>query len=110
MKKFMLTYHNTAESLAQWSNATPEQKAEGMKPWVAWKAKWENNILDFGAPVGGGQTVGSNGNTSPSAREITGYSVIQADSREAAILMLADHPHHHGGSGASIELHECISM
>jgi hypothetical protein len=32
MKKFMVIYHAPAEAVAQMESATPEQKAEGMKP------------------------------------------------------------------------------
>jgi len=49
MKKFMVIYHAPAEAVAQMESATPEQKAEGMKPWLAWKDSVGNKLVDFGA-------------------------------------------------------------
>ena len=77
---------------------------------MAWKAKHEDNILDFGAPLMGGQRVFSGGKTEPSSKKITGYSRIQANSTEEALAILANHPHHNSGPDAGVELHECVSM
>lgn len=35
MKKFIVTYHAPIEALAKMGEATPEQREEGMKPWMA---------------------------------------------------------------------------
>ena len=34
MKKFLVIYHAPAEAMEMMANASPEEKAEGMKPWM----------------------------------------------------------------------------
>lgn len=110
MKRFVLTYHNSSDSLEQVGSMTADQRLEAMKPWLAWKAKYNENILDFGSPLTGGQRVLADGTTSASQAEITGYSIIEAENRVKAIAILEDHPHHQSGPKAQIQLHECMAM
>jgi len=104
MKKFVLIYHSTPEEMAEFAKASPEQKAEGMKPWFAWKERIGDHLIDFGAPLMGGIRINADGSTSPSTKEVTGYSVIQATDMAQAQSLIKGHPHN------GIELHESIAM
>ncbi len=104
MKKFVLIYHSTPEDMAQFAKASPEQKAEGMKSWFAWKERIGDHLLDFGAPLMGGVRVHADGDTTPSTKEVSGYSVIQANDMAQAKSLIKGHPHN------VIELHESVAM
>jgi len=110
MKKFVALYHAPAEALAQMANATPEQKMEGMKPWMAWKEKVGSGIVDLGAPLFGGQSISKGGQWGGSSKEVSGYSIVQGESLEAAQALFEDHPHLNWHPAASIELHELAPM
>jgi hypothetical protein len=110
MKKFMVIYHAPADAVAQMANATTEQKAEGMKPWLAWKDSVGDKLLDFGAPLMGGTRLLSDGSTELSKKEVTGYSLLQASDMEEAKSLLSNHPHLAWTGGCDIEVHECIEM
>lgn len=110
MKKFVALYHAPAEAHAQMANATPEQKMEGMKPWMAWKEKVGEGVIDFGAPLFGGQTLSSGGQWGSSSKEVSGYSIVQAESLEGAKNLFVGHPHLSWHPTASIELHELAPM
>ena len=110
MKKFIVIYHSTPESMAQMASATPEQKAEGMKPWLAWKDKVGDHLVDFGAPLMGGIKISPDGAAAASTKEVSGYSIMQAESMEQAQSLLADHPHNAWNAGCAIEVHEAIEM
>jgi len=110
MKKFLVVYHSTPEAMEQWASATPEQKAEGMKPWMAWKEKVGNHLLDFGAPLMAGTVISADGNNTPSTKQVSGYSMIQAESLTKAQALLTDHPHNAVQAGMSIEVHEAVPM
>jgi len=45
----------------------------------------------MGSPLGGGIHISKNGNQ-PSKREVSGYSILQANSMEEAIKLLENHP------------------
>lgn len=110
MKKFLVIYHAPSEVIVQMATATPEQKAEAMKPWGAWAAKCGDQIAAMGSPLMGGQFLSPDGKSADSAREVTGYSILQAEDMDAAKVLLEGHPHLAWGGSCGIEVHESVSM
>ncbi|MDN5204873.1 hypothetical protein QQ008_26010 [Fulvivirgaceae bacterium BMA10] len=110
MKKFIAIYHAAPEAMAQMAEATPEQKAEGMKYWLAWKEKIGNALVDLGAPLVGGVAINPSGDKVNSSKQVSGYSIVQADDTEAAHALFDNHPHLSWHPTASIEIHECVEM
>lgn len=92
------------------SSMTQEEQMEGMKPWFAWKEKLGDQLIEFGAPLFGGTRVLPDGATAPSTKEVSGYSIVSADSVEAALELMRDHPHYGYGAGCEIEVHEAADM
>lgn len=74
----MVIYHAPEEEMSQMGTATEEQKAEGMKPWFAWKDSIGDKLVDFGNPLAGGTRILSDGSTEKSKKDVSGYSIIQA--------------------------------
>ena len=110
MKRFVLIYNAPAEAMATMAQATPEQKAEGMKPWLAWKESVGSKLIDLGAPLAPGQRLLPGGGTQASTYDVTGYSIIQADDIDDAKSMLTNHPHLNWMEGCTIDVHECFEM
>ena len=110
MKKFIVIYHAPAEAMEMMAQATPEQREEGMKPWMAWKEACGDALLDLGNPLVGGVKLSPDGSTSASIKEVTGYSILQAESMDAAQALLKDHPHLQWSGGCDIEVHEAVAM
>lgn len=110
MKKFIVIYHSAPEAMEQMSNATPEQREEGMKMWFAWKDKIGEALIDFGAPLMGGTAINPNGEKSPSTKQVSGYSIVQAENAETATALVENHPHLMWHPTASVELHEYVEM
>jgi hypothetical protein len=92
MKKFLVLYHAPAASYEQMMKATPEQRQAGMKAWMGWAERAKANIVDLGAPLGKGQKVTPT-SAADQANTYGGYSVLQADSKEALAKVLEGHPH-----------------
>lgn len=80
------------------AQTTPEQAQAGMDEWMKW------------AQVNGdsGNHVEMN-SISPGAGTATGFSILEADSLDAATKMVRDHPHFHT-PGASIEVLEFLAV
>lgn len=110
MKKFIVIYHAPAEAMEMMANATEEEKAEGMKPWMAWVERMGDHMIDLGTPLMGGTQLLPDGSSKPSQKEVTGYSIIQAENMEQATSLLKDHPHLQWTGGCDVEVHECIPM
>ena len=64
----------------------PSPRADGRGP----------AIVDFGAPLDG-------------TGDVTGFSILEADSRSAMDGLLADHPHRHA-PGAEIDVYEFMAI
>jgi hypothetical protein len=108
MKKFLVIYGSTVSAREQMARATPEQAKAGMAAWMAWSQKAGAAIVDLGAPVGNPVRI-SGGKAADSQSEIGGFSILQAESRDAVTALLKDHPHFMA-PGATIEVHEFLAM
>ncbi|MGI9544335.1 MAG: hypothetical protein ACR2MX_13830 [Cyclobacteriaceae bacterium] len=110
MEKFIVLYHAPMEAMQSMATATAEEKQAGMGAWMAWKEKAGDAVLDFGSPLMPGEACGADGNFSPAMNEITGYSIMQANSADELKGMLKDHPHLAWWDGCKIEVKPCIPM
>jgi hypothetical protein len=92
MKKFLVLYKAPASSFEQMMKATPEQQKAGMAAWMAWGQKAGSSIVDMGAPLGKSLRVTTTQST-PTTNDLGGYSILQAESKEALAATLKQHPH-----------------
>ena len=92
MKKFLVLYKAPTSSFEMMKKATPEQQKAGMDAWMAWSKKAAGALLDIGGPLGKSLRVTRTG-TSPTTNDLGGFSLMQAESKEALAASLAGHPH-----------------
>jgi hypothetical protein len=79
---------------------TEERRAEVMAEWGVWYERLGAAIVDGGNPFGPSKHVGADGvgDGPASSPPATGYTVISADTLDAAVAQVQDHPHiKHGG-------------
>lgn len=108
MKKFLVLYKASAESFEQAMKATQEQQKAGMDAWMAWSQKAAASIVDMGAPLGKALRVTPSGG-SPTKNDLGGYSIMQAESKEALGETMKGHPHFMMGE-SSIEIVEIMPI
>ena len=92
MKKFLVLYKASAAAFQQMMKATPEQQKAGMDAWMVWGKKAASSIVDMGAPLGKTLRV-TPGGSSPATNDLGGYSILQAESKEALAESMKGHPH-----------------
>jgi hypothetical protein len=92
MKKFLVLYKAPTSSFEQMMKATPEQQKTGMDAWMAWGKKATSSIVDMGAPLGKSLRVTKQA-SSAITNDLGGYSILQAESKEALAKTLTEHPH-----------------
>lgn len=109
MKKFVVIYHASQKATKQLKNASPEEIKKGMEPWMVWAKKCGRGLIDLGTPLGNGRKLSKTAST-PSKREVVGYSILQAEGIKEAMKMLQGHPHLAWASGCEIEVHESLSL
>jgi hypothetical protein len=104
LANFLLVYHGGTPM----DNAAPEQQQATMAAWAAWFQKVGGGIVDVGNPIGRTWTLANDGTTEDGgANPATGYSVISADSMQAALDLTVGCPHLE--TGGTIQLCETFN-
>ena len=81
-----------------------EEQATVMAAWGAWYGGMGEAVVDGGNPFGASKNVSSTGTNdgSVSSPPVTGYTIISADSLDAAVAQVQDHPHLQYGGQVSV--------
>ncbi len=106
----MVLYHAPADVVQQTVLHNRDDTEKGMGAWVLWAQRCGDKLVDMGWPLVNGQELTSNGESKKSVKDVTGYSVLQADNIEDAKALLIDHPHLAWNSACSIEVHETLPL
>ncbi len=108
-KRFLIIYHAPIDAMRQTANSSPEDMAKGMAMWKAWAQRAGSRLTDLGAPLVNGKRLHSNGSSAPSSRDVTGYSLLDAENWDEVVDLLSGHPHISGWDPeATIEVHETM--
>lgn len=96
MKKFLVLYLAPASVMEEWKK-TPADKRKAAEEtmqhdWKEWTSQHKKLFADMGAGAGKTKRVTAQG-TSDSRNDVMMYSIVQADSHEAAAQSFATHPH-----------------
>jgi hypothetical protein len=111
MKKFVVLYHAPMDParMREMMNRPKEEMAKGMEMWMQWAKKCGNHLVDLGSPLMGGQEISGDGTIKPSTKNVSGYSILQAENMEEAKSLLQGHPHlGPWNPEATIEIHESM--
>lgn len=79
------------------------KEREGMAAWKAWVEKHQSSIVGMGGPLGKTKNVAQRG-VHDTSNAMTAYTIVRADSHEAAARLFEKHPHFAIFPGDSIEI------
>ena len=114
-KRFLAVYlgSEAAFEKAGWNKvseaARKELEQKGIKAWEEWGAKHAQSIVEQGTPLGKTKRIGRAG-ISNVRNAMTAYTVVEADSHEAAAKLFENHPHFTIFPGEGVELMECLDL
>jgi hypothetical protein len=96
MKRFLVTYLVPTSVMTDWKKTDPAQRKEAeakmQGEWKKWMTDNARMFVDVGAGVGKTKLVNMQG-TSDTKNDIMLYSVVEAESHEAAAKSFEGHPH-----------------
>jgi len=97
----------TSPQMSAW-NALPEaerrtKEQRGMAAWHAWVAKHQDAIVQMGGPLGKTKRV-DKGGIADISNVMGAFTVVRAESHEAAAKIFEGHPHFTIFPGESIEI------
>jgi hypothetical protein len=113
MKKYCAIYLGAPEGFEKWKQqdeATRKRlEQQGMQAWNDWGQKHKAAILDMGSPLGKTKRADKRG-ISDARNAMAAYTIVQAESHEAAAKIFENHPHFTIFPGESIEIMECLPI
>lgn len=97
MKRFFALFEIPKSVMEDWKkNTKPEEmKAASekmMRDWEKWSKAHEKQLVDKGAPLGKTKRVTSH-NIADIRNDLNWYSIVEAESHDAAAKIFADNPH-----------------
>lgn len=97
----------TSAKMAAWNALSEaERKAKeqaGMAAWKAWMEKHHAALAEMGGPLGKTKRVGQGG-IADVGNEMGAFTVVRAESHEAAARMFENHPHFAIFPGEAVEI------
>ena len=109
MKKFLVIYMAPVGAFDEMmKNPDPAKMKEMSDSWTSWMKAHEKSFTDQGAPTGKNKRV-AKGSVKDVRNEVTGYSVVQAESHDEATKIFKDNPMLQT-PGAYIEVLEWMEM
>lgn len=106
MAKYLVLYRSKVSAAEQMEGASPEDAQAGMEAWMQWAGIVGDAMVDMGSPL---QTVASVGGSSDGTH-IGGFSILEADSADAAKGLVDGHPHLMSPGDPSIEVLEFLPV
>lgn len=109
MKQFLAIFLGTAAGFDAWmamDEAERKQKeAAGIEAWHAWAERNASAIVELGGPLGKTKRIARQG-IADVRNEMGAYTIVQAESHEAAAQLFENHPHFMIFPGDAIEVME----
>jgi hypothetical protein len=107
MARFMMVYKGEATDM---SMMTEDEVSAVMAAWGVWIQNVGPALVDVGTPFGPGVSVVDDGSTG-AAVSLTGYSIVEADSMNAARAFANNHPFLSEGKGNfAVDVYELMPV
>lgn len=93
---YLLVYHGGSMP------ESPEAGAKVMQAWTDWFGAIGDALVDGGNPASATRTIAADGSVSDDPAGPSGYSIIKADSLDAAVAIAKGCPVLHGGASVQV--------
>ncbi len=113
MKNFLAVFLGTPAALARWNDLGPDERksreAAGLAAWHAWADRHQASIVAMGGPLGKTKNISPAG-IADVRNAMAAYTVVRAESHEAAAKMFEGHPHFTIFPGESVDVMEVLPI
>jgi hypothetical protein len=103
----VFTGSKTSPRMTAWNALSETEKSakhqEGMAAWKAWAEKHQAAVVGTGGPLGKTKKVTERG-IEDISNQLSAFTVVRADSHEAAAKIFENHPHFTIFPGDSVEI------
>ena len=113
MKKFLAIYTASPAGMEAWRSldeaARRQKEQAGAAAWKEWATAHQDAIAEQGNPLGKTKRITADG-IADTRNAMTAYTVVEAESHEAAAKLFQQHPHFTIFPGDGVEVMECLPL
>jgi hypothetical protein len=113
MKRYLAVFTGTPAAMARWDTLTESERrqkqVQGVAAWKTWAVDNAAAIVEMGGPLGHTKLV-SGGGISDIRNNLAGFTIVQAESQEAAARLFVNHPHFTIFPGEGVEVMEVLPV
>ena len=115
MKRFMAVFTGKPNAFEDYAKrfATEEQRKandrKGLEAWHQWARDHAKSIVDMGGPLGRTKKTTKDG-IAEVRNTLGGFTIVQAESQEAAAKLFVNHPHFAIFPGDGVEVMEILPV
>ena len=115
MKRFMAVFTGSPNAFENYAKRFPNEEArkandrKGIEAWHKWVEQHAASIVDGGGPLGKTKRASKDG-IADARNNLAGYTLIQAESQEAAAKLFLNHPHFAIFPGVAVEILEVMPI
>ena len=113
MKRYLAVFTGTTAAMARWESLPlaeqQQRQAAGVAAWKQWVVQHADAIVEMGGPLGRTKRITGEG-ISDVRNDLTGFTIVQAESQEAAAQMFLNHPHFAIFPGEAVEVMQVMPI
>lgn len=113
MKGFLAVFTGSPAAMARWDTLPESERqhrqAQGVAAWKKWASDNEANIVEMGGPLSRTKLVAAGGITDI-RNNLAAFTVVHAESQEAAAKLFLNHPHFMLFPGEGVEVMEILPI
>lgn len=113
MKRFLAVFTGSPGAMARWETLPESQRqkkqAEGVNAWKKWATDNAGSIVEMGGPLSRTKLV-SNAGIADIRNNLAAFTVVQAESQDAAARLFLNHPHFTIFPGEGVEVMEVLPI
>jgi hypothetical protein len=113
MKRFLAIYTGSPAAMSRWEVLTEDERTKkqtaGIAAWHKWVVDNKASIIELGGPLSRTKLVASTG-ISDIRNNMSAFTIVQAETQEAAAQLFLNHPHFTIFPGEAVEVMECLPV
>lgn len=113
MKRFLAVYTGSPAAMSRWDQLSEaernQRQAAAIAAWHQWAEQHSAAIVEMGGPLSRTKLVGPGG-VSDIRNNLAAFTIVLAESQEAAAKLFLNHPHFMLFPGEGVEVMECLPV
>lgn len=113
MKKYLAVFTGSAQALSSWETLPEaerqQRQAQGVVAWKSWEEANALSIVEMGGPLSRTKLVSKAG-IADIRNSMAAFTIVQADSQDAAASLFVNHPHFTIFPGEGVEVMEILAI